>query len=109
MLGRIAAVKPWIFREFAGLPAWTVDHPEVWDRLYRYTLEDMPPERAFGRLMEFTFYFAKNFFFGHELYKCIQKARNPRRSGKAADSVPGGGAGWSPERGIAVLLGRVGR
>jgi tRNA-dihydrouridine synthase B len=75
MLGRIAAVKPWIFREFAGLPPLAVDHAEIWDRLYRYTLEDMPPERAFGRLLDFTYYFAKNFLFGHELYKAVQKPR----------------------------------
>ncbi len=74
MLGRIVAVKPWIFREFAGLPPLEIDHAEVWDRLYRYTLEDFPPERAFGRLREFTSYFAQNFFFGHELHKGIQKA-----------------------------------
>ncbi len=76
MLGRIAVVKPWIFREFAGLPPLEIDHAEVWDRLYRYTLEDMPPERAFGRLMDFTYFFAKNFFFGHQLYKGIQKAQD---------------------------------
>jgi len=74
MLGRIVAVKPWIFRDFAGLPPMEIDHAEVWDRLYRYTLEDFPPERAFGRLKEFTAYFAQNFFFGHELHKGIQKA-----------------------------------
>jgi tRNA-dihydrouridine synthase len=76
MLGRIVAVKPWIFRDFAGLPALAIDHAEVWERMYGYTLEDMPPERAFGRLMEFSFYFAKNFFFGHEMYKGIQRAKN---------------------------------
>jgi len=84
MLGRIAAVKPWIFREFAGLPPAAVDHREVWDRLYRYTLEDLPPERAFGRLKEFTFYFAKNFFFGHEMFRGIQKARTPEEVRAAA-------------------------
>ena len=77
MLGRIATVKPWIFRDFAGLPRLEVDYTEVWERLYRYTLEDFPPDRAFGRLMEFTFYYAKNFFFGHELYKGIQRAKTP--------------------------------
>ena len=75
MLGRIVAMKPWIFRDFAGLPELAIDHAEVWDRLYRYTLEDMPPERAFGRLKEFSFYFSKNFFFGHEMYRGIQRAR----------------------------------
>ncbi|MBK8793892.1 MAG: hypothetical protein IPN59_12315 [Holophaga sp.] len=75
MLGRIVAVKPWIFRDFAGLPKLSIDHAEVWDRMYCYTLEDLPPERAFGRLKEFSFYFAKNFVFGHEMFKGIQKAR----------------------------------
>ena len=85
MLGRIAAVKPWIFREFAGLPRLEIDHQEVWNRLYRYTLEDMPADRAFGRLKEFTFYFAKNFFFGHEMFKGIQKARNAEEIREAAN------------------------
>ena len=75
MLGRIVAQKPWIFRDFAGLAKLEIDHAEVWDRLYRYTLEDLPAERAFGRMKEFTAYYAKNFFFGHELYKGIQKAK----------------------------------
>ena len=75
MLGRIAVVKPWIFREFAGMPRPEIDHAEIWDRFYRYLLEDMAPERAFGRLLDFTYYFAKNFFFGHEMYKGVQKAR----------------------------------
>jgi tRNA-dihydrouridine synthase len=74
MLGRIAVMRPWIFREFAGLPPLPIDHLEVWDRFYRYTLEDMAPERAFGRLMDFSYYFAKNFLFGHEMYKSLQKA-----------------------------------
>jgi tRNA-dihydrouridine synthase B len=76
MLGRIVAQKPWIFREFAGLSPLEICYPEIWDRLYRYTLEDLPPERAIGRLKEFTSYFSKNFFFGHELYKQSLKARN---------------------------------
>jgi tRNA-dihydrouridine synthase B len=76
MLGRIVAQKPWVFREFAGHPPVEVNYAEVWDRLYRYTLEDLPPERALGRLKEFTTYFSKNFFFGHELYKTCLNARN---------------------------------
>jgi tRNA-dihydrouridine synthase len=76
MLGRIVAQKPWIFLEFAGRPTPEIDYAEVWDRLYRYTLEDLPPERAFGRMKEFTSYFCKNFVFGHELFRGSLKARN---------------------------------
>jgi tRNA-dihydrouridine synthase B len=76
MLGRIVVQKPWIFREFAGYPRMEIQHAEIWDRLYRYTLEDLPTERAIGRIKEFTAYFSKNFFFGHELFKRSQNARN---------------------------------
>ena len=100
MLGRIAAMKPWIFREFAGLPPLAVDYLEVWERLYRYTLEDMPPERAFGRLKEFTFYFAKNFFFGHELFKRIQKAQDPAGIREAVVRFLEARPRLSPSRGL---------
>ncbi len=76
MLGRIVAQKPWIFSEFAGQPCEPIHYAEIWDRLYRYTLEDLPPERAIGRIKEFTTYFSMNFFFGHELFKRSQRARN---------------------------------
>lgn len=75
MLGRIVAVKPWIFLDFAGIPRPEIDHAEVFDRMHRYIVEDFPPERAFSRLKEFSFYFAKNFLFGHELFRHIQQTR----------------------------------
>jgi len=76
MLGRIAAQKPWIFREFSGLQPIDISHAEIWDRLCRYTIEDFPPEKAIGRMKEFTAYFAQNFFFGHELFRASRRARN---------------------------------
>jgi len=76
MLGRIAAQKPWIFREFSNLQTLDISYAEVWDRLCRYTVEDFPPEKAIGRMKEFTAYFAQNFFFGHELFKESRRARD---------------------------------
>jgi len=76
MLGRIAAQKPWIFREFSGLQRVDISYAEIWDRLCRYTIEDFPPEKAIGRMKEFTAYFAQNFFFGHELFRASRRARN---------------------------------
>jgi tRNA-dihydrouridine synthase B len=73
MVGRIAAVKPWIFREFAGEAA-PVDYRDVWTRFYEYTCEDFIPEKAIGRLKEFTAYFARNFIYGHELFRKLQSA-----------------------------------
>jgi tRNA-dihydrouridine synthase B len=74
MIGRMAAVKPWIFREFTDGIAPPIDFPEVWTRLYDYTLEDFPPEKAIGRIKEFTAYYARNFMFGHELFRRVQSA-----------------------------------
>ncbi len=76
MLGRIVAIRPWIFREFAGLPPVAIEPAEVWDRLWRYSLEDMPPERALPRMQEFTTWFARNFTFGHTLDSLAKGARD---------------------------------
>ena len=76
MLGRIVAQKPWIFGEFSGMPQIAISYIEVWERLYNYTLEDFPPEKAIGRMKQFTAYFSQNFFFGHELFRGVQNARN---------------------------------
>lgn len=84
MLGRIVVQKPWIFREFSGGPLPPIDYSEVWDRLFRYTLEDLPPERAIGRIKEFTAYYSRNFVFGHELYRGSLKARTVFEAREAA-------------------------
>jgi tRNA-dihydrouridine synthase len=71
MIGRMVVVKPWIFRELGGEEV-EIDYRRVWETLYRYVLEDFPPGRAIGRVKEFTAYFARNFFFGHDLYRLVQ-------------------------------------
>jgi len=102
MLGRIVAQKPWIFREFSGQTLPEISWPEIWDRFYRYVLEDFPPEKAIGRLKEFTFYFSGNFFFGHELYKGSLKARNVEELRETAlrflETDPEPARGSSPTR-----------
>jgi tRNA-dihydrouridine synthase B len=73
MIGRMAAVKPWIFREFSGaMPA--VDYLDVWTRFFNYTLEDFPPGKAIGRIKEFSAYYAQNFKFSHDFYRLVQGA-----------------------------------
>ncbi len=85
MLGRIAVVKPWIFNLFSQhfttlqtetFSEETINYAAVWETFYHYTCEDFPPEKAIGRIKEFSTYFARNFFFGHELYRIVQGARN---------------------------------
>jgi tRNA-dihydrouridine synthase len=73
MIGREAVRRPWIFRELCGERV-DIDFRVLWDEFYRFTLEDFPPERALGRIKEFTVYFADNFFFGHELFRRINSA-----------------------------------
>ncbi|MCU0609753.1 MAG: tRNA-dihydrouridine synthase [Chitinispirillaceae bacterium] len=73
MIGRLAAVKPWIFRELAG-ETIVPDYCDVWLKLFEYTLEDFTPGKAIGRIKEFTAYFARNFIYGHQLYKAVQGA-----------------------------------
>jgi len=73
MIGRAAVQKPWIFRQLSG-EAVDIDYCDVWERLYRFTAEDFEPHRILPRMKEFTSYFAKNFFFGHELFRLGQGA-----------------------------------
>jgi tRNA-dihydrouridine synthase B len=73
MVGRMAIVKPWIFRELSGNPV-APDYRATWSTLYRYVLDDFPPEKAIGRIKEFTKYYSQNFLFGHELYRQVQSA-----------------------------------
>lgn len=75
MVGRFAVVKPWIFRDFGKGPG-TIDRTAVWKALYAYVLEDVPREKAIGRIKEFTKYFAQNFMFGHELASRVQSAQS---------------------------------
>ena len=73
MIGRMAIVKPWLFREFAGERV-RVDYLDVWTRLFEYTCEDFRPERAIGRIKEFTAYYAQNFTYGHAFFTRVQSA-----------------------------------
>ncbi|MBD3393290.1 MAG: hypothetical protein GF418_14290 [Chitinivibrionales bacterium] len=74
MLGRIAAARPWVFREFSGERV-APDYGGVWEGFCDYVLEDFAPEKAIGRIKEFAAYYSRNFFFGHELYRAAQGAR----------------------------------
>ena len=115
MLGRITAVKPWIFKDFYNALCSDTSEPthvnypkyriilsrsgqtilnmpchlthyytDVWETFYKYTLEDFPPEKAIGRIKEFSTYYARNFFFGHELYSAVQGAKSLEEIFKSA-------------------------
>jgi tRNA-dihydrouridine synthase len=73
MIGRMAIIKPWIF-SYITHGSLEIDHREIWERFYHYVLEDFPPEKAIGRIKEFSFWYAKNFFFGHEFFRNTQSS-----------------------------------
>ncbi len=73
MIGRMAVVKPWIFTEFSGSNL-NVDYAEVWERYCSYVQEDFPETKAVGRIKQFSAYFARNFFYGHQFFSGIQNA-----------------------------------
>jgi tRNA-dihydrouridine synthase B len=79
MIGRQAAVRPWLFRDWATgkeHPALQIDFKEIWGRYFNYVNEDFPPERAIGRLKEFSKYYSCNFFFGHQFQTMTQNSRS---------------------------------
>ena len=73
MIGRQAALQPWIFAQWRR-PGLAVRHDEVWRRLYDYIIEDFEAPQALARIKIFTAYFARNFLFGHTLFKTVQVA-----------------------------------
>ena len=80
MVGRQAAIHPWIFAELAReiyqcpLAQPEVCLPKVYGQFAMALEERFQPDRRLGRLKEFTHYFAKNYFFGHHLASKVQSA-----------------------------------
>ncbi|OGQ98818.1 MAG: dihydrouridine synthase [Deltaproteobacteria bacterium RIFOXYD12_FULL_55_16] len=80
MLGRAAAIKPWLFAELAhglyglGPGVGEVDKPALYLRFIELLEESFLPERRLGRLKEFSHYFAINYPFGHHLASAIQSS-----------------------------------
>lgn len=73
MIGRAAICRPWIFREIADpdFDPRQLNYQEIWNRLFSYVSEEFRPERAIGRMKQFTTYYGQNFKFGHTLYSSM--------------------------------------
>lgn len=80
MLGRGAAIKPWLFAEIGReiydrtITAPQIIPPRVYGSFIDILTELFRPERRLGRLKEFTHYFARNYKFGHLLTNAIQNS-----------------------------------
>lgn len=80
MIGRGAAMKPWLFAEIARnlwgstIAEPAVSLPAVYGRFVDNLNELFRPEYRLGRLKEFTHYFARNYQFGHYLASRVQSS-----------------------------------
>lgn len=82
MIGRAAAIRPWIFAEVArdlygiDIPNVEINLPQIYCDFLAALVQRFAPERRLGRLKEFTHYFAKNYFFGHHLAAQVQSSQD---------------------------------
>ena len=80
MIGRGAAIQPWIFAELArevyglAVEVPVLNKMALYLRFIELLEESFLPERRLGRLKEFTHYFAKNYPFGHHLASAVQSS-----------------------------------
>jgi tRNA-dihydrouridine synthase len=86
MIGRYAAVKPWIFCEFASLFNLNVSNNKfnftlLWNKFFEYIKEDfIQEEKALSRIKIFSKYFSCNFFYGNNFRKKIQNCNSIQES-----------------------------
>ena len=82
MLGRGAAIRPWLFSEIARevygctCAETSVSLPVIYSDFFGFLQELFRPEYRLGRLKEFTRYFAQNYQFGHYLSSRIQSCNS---------------------------------
>jgi len=82
MLGRGAAIKPWLFAEIArdvygcAVTGAVVSLPAVYSDFVGHLSGLFRPEYRLGRLKEFTHYFARNYKFGHCLASRVQSSNS---------------------------------
>lgn len=73
MIGRMAIMKPWIFKEICG-ESFCADYHQTWNKFCRYTIEDFGEEKALRKIKKFTLFFSQNFFFDHHFFTLINTA-----------------------------------
>ncbi len=80
MLGRGAAIKPWLFAQIArdlfgrAVAESTLSLPTVYNGFIDLLVERFRPEYRLGRLKQFTHYFARNYEFGHHFASRVQSS-----------------------------------
>ena len=91
MIGRGAAIKPWLFAEIARdvygstIASPAVSLPGVYGGFIDQLIELFRPEYRLGRLKEFTHYFARNYQFGHLLASRVQSSATVEEARERAE------------------------
>ncbi len=90
MLGRGAAIRPWLFHELATelfgieLPPLNNDRPTIYFSFIDLLKERFRPEKRLGRLKEFTHYFAETYPFGLRLASAVQSSKSVEQARERA-------------------------
>jgi len=86
MVGRAAVTRPWLFREIAAalwgespMPPGP-EPPEVFRRFVALLEDTVSPEYRLPLLRRFTVYFARNYAFGHTLWRLVHASRSIREA-----------------------------
>ncbi len=91
MLGRGAAIRPWLFAEIArevyhcDIDGPAVLPPVIYGAFIDHLNELFRPERRLGRLKEFTHYFARNYKFGLLLSSRVQSSSSVEEARERAE------------------------
>jgi tRNA-dihydrouridine synthase B len=98
MLGRGAAIRPWLFADIArdlfgrAIVGPAVSLPAMYHAYCDLLVGQFRPEHRLGRLKEFTYYFARNFEFGHHLASKVQSSSSVDEARERAEiffAMPG--------------------
>ena len=92
MLGRGAVIRPWLFAEIAGrifgsdIAEPQVSLPDMYAAFFETLVAEFRPVYRLGRLKAFTYYFAKNYKFGHSLYTRVQSSGSMEEARERAET-----------------------
>ena len=91
MIGRAAVRCPWLFRQIAASLSSHVHNeslpepPDAYNRFVSLLETSFEPEYTFPLLKRFTFYFAKNYAFGHTLWRLVHNAGSVAKAAELAN------------------------
>src|SRR5208283_2901547 len=92
MLGRGAVIRPWLFAEIArtvfggDITEPAVSLPDVYAAFFEDLNANYRPVYRLPRLKEFTYYFGRNYKFGHSLESRIQSSGNMDEARERAET-----------------------